>query len=131
MPLPDLQVIFVNFSHLTLLDSKKQLPSSPDKSIKDDGDDDPKEPPPRHPVQRANRAHQQAPPRAGAPDGMLVPESGFRTMKETDRHRIDVDDLGDWVLSDRIYEKTVFHPDADVHRYSHLWNEYIWFRASR
>ena len=29
-------------------------------------------------------------------------------MKETDRHRIDVDDLGDWVLSDRIYEKTVF-----------------------
>ena len=29
-------------------------------------------------------------------------------MKETDRHRIDVDDLGDWVLSDRIYEKAVF-----------------------
>lgn len=29
-------------------------------------------------------------------------------MKETDRHRIDVDDLDDWVLSDRIYEKAVF-----------------------
>ena len=29
-------------------------------------------------------------------------------MKETDCYRTDIDNLGDWVLSDRIYEKAVF-----------------------
>jgi hypothetical protein len=29
-------------------------------------------------------------------------------MKGTDCYRTDIDNLGDWVLSDRIYEKAVF-----------------------
>lgn len=43
MPLPDLQVIFVNFSHLTLLDSKKTVTfitrQINQESIKDDRHD--------------------------------------------------------------------------------------------